>query len=198
MSPKRPKHARFGRRLECPRPAVQACEGLTSNFSASGYLDAVQRTVDYICAGDVFQVNLAQRLLHPADDDSASLYLRLRRRNPAPFAGYFDVGEFQIVSASPERFLQAKEKAAEPKDVVKGLAAAAGIADGTARVVKSPEEFNQVKQGEIMVCIGVRETGDEARERGEPAIRSRSPPRGRSRPISSRHRRPRRTERAPE
>ena len=34
------------------------------------------------------------------------LYLRLRRRNPAPFAGYFDLGEFQIASASPERFLQ--------------------------------------------------------------------------------------------
>ena len=53
----------------------------------------------------------------------------------------------------PERFLRAEEKAAEPKDVVKGLAAAAGIAEGTVRVVRGPEEFNQVKQGEIMVCI---------------------------------------------
>jgi para-aminobenzoate synthetase component 1 len=39
-------------------------------------------------------------------DDSATLYHRLRQRNPAPFAGYFDLGEFQIVSASPERFVQ--------------------------------------------------------------------------------------------
>jgi para-aminobenzoate synthetase component 1 len=50
-------------------------------------------------------VNLAQRLLHPARDDSQSLYLRMRRRNPATFAAYFDTGDFQIVSASPERFL---------------------------------------------------------------------------------------------
>lgn len=79
---------------------------LTSNFSRDDYLAAVQRAIDYICAGDVFQVNLSQRLLHPAESDSASLYLRLRERNPAPFAGYFDLGAFQIVSASPERFVQ--------------------------------------------------------------------------------------------
>lgn len=53
----------------------------------------------------------------------------------------------------PDRFLKAAEKAAEPMDVVKGLPAAAGVAEGIARVVKSPEEFDQVRQGEIMVCI---------------------------------------------
>jgi phosphohistidine swiveling domain-containing protein len=53
----------------------------------------------------------------------------------------------------PERFLRAEEKAREPEDVVKGLAAAAGVAEGIARVVKGPEDFDQVKQGEIMVCI---------------------------------------------
>ena len=40
-----------------------------------------------------------------------SLYLRLRRCNPAPFAGYFDLGDFQIVSASPERFLRVSRPA---------------------------------------------------------------------------------------
>ncbi len=79
---------------------------LTSDFSKEGYLQAVRKAIEYIHAGDVFQVNLAQRLLYPAADDSVSLYLRLRRRNPAPFAGYFDLGGFQIASASPERFLR--------------------------------------------------------------------------------------------
>jgi pyruvate,water dikinase len=53
----------------------------------------------------------------------------------------------------PERFLRAKDKAAEPEDTVTGLAAAAGIAEGVARLVKGPEEFDAVKEGEIMVCI---------------------------------------------
>jgi len=79
---------------------------LTSNFSQEDYLAAVQQATDYIYAGDVFQVNLSHRLLHPAESDSATLYLRLRERNPAPFAAYFDLGDFQIVSASPERFVQ--------------------------------------------------------------------------------------------
>lgn len=89
-----------------PQYAVPGPKGLTSNFSEADYLAAAQRAIDYIAAGDVFQVNLSQRLLSPAQQDSVTLYLRLRERNPAPFAGYFDLGDFQVVSASPERFLQ--------------------------------------------------------------------------------------------
>jgi para-aminobenzoate synthetase component 1 len=89
-----------------PQHSVAGRPGLTSNFSADAYLDMVRRGIDYVLAGDVFQVNLAQRLLFPARDDSVQLYLRLRERNPATFATYFDMGEFQIVSASPERFMR--------------------------------------------------------------------------------------------
>lgn len=90
---------------------------LTSSFSDLAFCRAVQRAIDYIYAGDVFQVNLAQRLLHPAVDDSISLYLRLRERNPATFAAYFDLGQFQIVSASPERFLQVQEGQVETRPI---------------------------------------------------------------------------------
>jgi para-aminobenzoate synthetase component 1 len=91
--------------------------GMTSNFSPSGYLAAVRRAIDYIGAGDVFQVNLAQRLLFPARDDAVALYLRLRQRNPATFAGYFDLGEFQIASASPERFLRIANRWVETRPI---------------------------------------------------------------------------------
>jgi para-aminobenzoate synthetase component 1 len=89
-----------------PQFPVPGPAGLTSNLSEADYLQAVRRAIDYIHAGDVFQVNIAHRLLFPAHDDAVALYLRLRRRNPATFAGYFDLGPTQIVSASPERFLQ--------------------------------------------------------------------------------------------
>ena len=90
---------------------------LTSNFSAIQYIDTVARAIEYIRAGDIFQVNLSQRLLCPAADDSVSLYLRLRERNPAPLAGYFDLGEFQIVSASPERFLSVADRQVEARPI---------------------------------------------------------------------------------
>jgi para-aminobenzoate synthetase component 1 len=100
-----------------PQYPMPAMPGLTSNFSAAGYLEAVRRAIEYIRAGDIFQVNLAQRLLYPAADHSTSLYLRLRRRNPATFAGYFDLGESQIASASPERFLRVVERQVETRPI---------------------------------------------------------------------------------
>jgi para-aminobenzoate synthetase component I len=91
--------------------------GLVSNFLADAYRDAVQRAIDYIYAGDVFQVNLAQRLLYPARGDALELYLRLRRCNPAPFAGWLDGGWFQIASASPERFVSVREGLVETRPI---------------------------------------------------------------------------------
>ncbi len=53
----------------------------------------------------------------------------------------------------PERFERAEKGVTLPKGEVHGLPAAAGIAEGVARVVKGPDEFDQVKKGEIMVCV---------------------------------------------
>jgi len=100
-----------------PQFPVSLTGGLTSNFSREQYLAAVRRAVEYIHAGDVFQVNLSQRLLIPAADESVALYLRLRERNPATFAGYFDLGAFQIVSASPERFLRVYQRHVEARPI---------------------------------------------------------------------------------
>ena len=92
-------------------------DGLTSNFSADAYLRTVRRAIEYVHAGDVFQVNLAQRLLHPACDSPVDLYCRLRERNPAPFAGYLDAGTWQICSASPERFLRVSGARVETRPI---------------------------------------------------------------------------------
>jgi para-aminobenzoate synthetase component 1 len=100
-----------------PQFPVPGPPGLTSNFSEPQYLSAVARAIEYIRAGDVFQVNLAQRLLYPAADDPVSLYLRLRERNRATFAAYFDLGELQIISASPERFLQVRDGEVEARPI---------------------------------------------------------------------------------
>lgn len=91
--------------------------GVTSNLSAGVYRDMVRRGVEYIHAGDVFQVNLSQRLLHAATSSSLDLYLRLRERNPAPYAGYFDLGPWQICSASPECFLTVRGRQVETRPI---------------------------------------------------------------------------------
>ena len=79
---------------------------IRSSFTHAGYLDAVRRVREYILAGDIFQTNLSQRFDAALVDTPWDLYLRMRKRNAAPFAAFFDTPDAAIVSASPERFLQ--------------------------------------------------------------------------------------------
>jgi len=92
--------------LLAPQFAVHDYPGISSNFSRDQYLAAVRKAIDYVHAGDCFQVNLSQRLLAPLREHPLELYGRLRQRNPAPYGCYLDLGDFQILSASPEQFLK--------------------------------------------------------------------------------------------
>jgi para-aminobenzoate synthetase component I len=83
-------------------PAIE----LRSSFTRPDYLAAVQRVIEYIYAGDIFQANFSQRFEAPLADDPWTLYQRLRQRNAAPFAAYLDFPDAVILSASPERFLR--------------------------------------------------------------------------------------------
>ncbi|SLN43381.1 Anthranilate synthase component 1 [Falsiruegeria litorea R37] len=73
-----------------------------SNFTKSGYMEAVEKAKDYIRAGDIFQVVPAQRWTQDFPLPPFALYRSLRRTNPSPFMFYFNFGGFQVVGASPE------------------------------------------------------------------------------------------------
>ena len=79
---------------------------LRSSFTRSAYLEAVRRVREYIFAGDIFQANLSQRFEAPIRESSWAFYTRLRSRNAAPFAAFFETPEVDVISASPERFLR--------------------------------------------------------------------------------------------
>jgi len=70
------------------------------------YREMVRAGIEAVLSGDIFQVNLAQRLTVAADVDPVRLHMAARRINPAPFAACFDLGDTHLVSMSPERFLQ--------------------------------------------------------------------------------------------
>jgi len=90
-----------------------------SNFTQAAYESAVQRVIDYIYAGDIYQANLAQRFQVelPLAVAPFDLYQRLRYRNPAPFAAYFNFGEGVLASASPERFLRVNAGQVETRPI---------------------------------------------------------------------------------
>jgi para-aminobenzoate synthetase component 1 len=90
---------------------------LRSPFSKDSYVATVRKIKDYISAGDIFQVNLSQRFETAVKIDPLQLYARLRIINPAPFSAYLDLGEFQIISSSPERFLKIREGMVETRPI---------------------------------------------------------------------------------
>jgi para-aminobenzoate synthetase component 1 len=96
---------------------VPSLAGVLSSFDRAGYLHTIRRTIEYVHAGDCFQVNIAQRLAVRQTMAPLDLYGKLRQRNPAPFAGYFDLGDFTIASASPERFLRVDRSAVETRPI---------------------------------------------------------------------------------
>jgi len=75
---------------------------VASNFDADTFRAAVDRAIRYVHDGDIMQVVLSQRLSRPFAGSSLSLYRALRSINPSPYMFYFDFGDFQVVSASPE------------------------------------------------------------------------------------------------
>jgi para-aminobenzoate synthetase component 1 len=88
--------------------AISRVGPLESNFERIDYLAAVNRALEYIAAGDVFQVNLSQRFAARGEIVPLDLYLRLRERSPAPFAAYLQWEDLAVVGASPESFYQTR------------------------------------------------------------------------------------------
>jgi len=88
-----------------------------SNMTQEGFTRIVRRAKEYILAGDIFQSNLSQRLELEYDGDSLALYDALRAVNPSPFAGFLDMGDYQIISSSPERLVQLDGREAQTRPI---------------------------------------------------------------------------------
>jgi para-aminobenzoate synthetase component 1 len=114
----------FSRRLAAPirndrAAAVRFGSGSPPvDFDAALHAKAVDAAKEEIAAGNVYQVCLTQRAEREPAVDPWSLYLRLRRSNPAPFASYVELPEVAIVGSSPERFLRvAADRSVESRPI---------------------------------------------------------------------------------
>ena len=84
---------------------------LQSNLTRADFISAVERAQRYIRCGDIYQVNLSQRLTADFSAERRSpvgweLFQKLTAVSPAPFSAFFDCGDFEIASSSPEQFLR--------------------------------------------------------------------------------------------
>src|SRR5437588_12725834 len=73
-----------------------------SNMPRAGFEAMVARIVQYVHAGDAFQVVPSQRWSAPAPVEAFSIYRGLRAVNPSPYMYFLDFGDFEVAGASPE------------------------------------------------------------------------------------------------
>ncbi|MBD3334110.1 MAG: aminodeoxychorismate synthase component I [Candidatus Eisenbacteria bacterium] len=109
-----------GRRVEADlaQDAGGALAGIESDVSPADYRTMVAAARDYIARGDIFQVNVSQRFRGPVAGRPRELYLRLRRRHPAPFSAYLTAGtDRAVLSVSPELFLSLRGRRVETRPI---------------------------------------------------------------------------------
>jgi len=85
--------------------------GKLSQENEDKFINGVKACLDYIIAGDVFQVNLSREWQYKLtkEIDSVVIYQALKNSNPAPFSALIQYEDFSIVSSSPERLFNVQE-----------------------------------------------------------------------------------------
>ena len=91
-------------------------------FTKADYLAAVLQSKELIAAGDMMQVQIGQRLKKRYTESPLSLYRALRSLNPSPYMYFYDMGDFQIVGASPEILVRHERTADGDKITIRPLA----------------------------------------------------------------------------
>lgn len=106
------------RTLSCPLPATPALSPIgarakktqpASNTGQAEYCAIVERTKDYIRAGDAFQVVPSHRMSAPLGTSPLAFYRALRRLNPSPFLFLLDFDGFSVVGSSPEILVRVRD-----------------------------------------------------------------------------------------
>lgn len=117
----------FGEILETEKKAYNI--EVFPNFKKEEYKQAVDEMIHYIIEGDIYIANMTQQMTVKSQKKPEDVFWDLRKNNPSPFGGYLDYDDFQIVCASPERFLKMKKGHVETRPI-----------KGTRKRGETPEE----------------------------------------------------------
>ena len=122
-------------------PAVKrgVSHAVEREFAKDDYLRAVERAKEYIAAGDMMQVQIGQRLKKRYTGSPLSLYRALRSLNPSPYMYFYDMGDFQIVGASPEILVRHEHVPEGEKVIIRPIA-------GTRPRGATPEQDKALEQ----------------------------------------------------
>jgi anthranilate synthase component I len=119
-----------------PRPVRGSRSvALKSNFTREKFEDAVRAAKEYIAAGDIFQVVLAQRFETRVSVGAFDIYRRLRIVNPSPYLFYLGLGDMEVVGSSPELLCRVENDTVEVRPIA-----------GTRPRGKNPDEDREMEK----------------------------------------------------
>ena len=99
------------------QPSIAEPPRFVSNMEREEFEAAVERIVEYVHAGDAFQVVPSQRFSAPAPVEAFSVYRGLRAVNPSPYMYFLEFGDFQIAGASPEPLVKVHGRTVETRPI---------------------------------------------------------------------------------
>jgi len=88
-----------------------------SNMTREQYVTAVERALEYISAGDIYQVNLSHRFSHAFAGSAFALFSSLRSVSPSYYGAYLNCGDHAVISSSPELFLRQRGRIVETRPI---------------------------------------------------------------------------------
>ena len=113
---------KLGYSVAAPRVARAQAHPVEREFAKADFLASVEKAKAYIAAGDCMQIVFGQRLKKRYTESPLSLYRALRSLNPSPYMYFYDMGDFQIVGASPEILVRQEQTPDGRKVTIRPLA----------------------------------------------------------------------------
>lgn len=121
------------------------------DVSKETYLSQIEKVQDKITSGEVYVMNLTQRFQLTSQANPIQVFRYLYQHNPAPFSAYLDEGEFQIISASPERFFEIRNGKAQTRPI-KGTVPR-GATPSEDKALKQQLQQSAKEQSELMMIV---------------------------------------------
>jgi len=132
-------------RLKLKPIPTQPVSGKLSQENEEKFIEGVNSSKDYIIAGDVFQVNLSREWQYHLSEkiESAVIYQKLKKANPAPFSALAQYEEFSIISSSPERLFSVNNGVVETRPIAGTHPRGKGIKDEAQKdnLISHPKEI---------------------------------------------------------
>jgi len=151
-------------RLRGPLPGVPGDRAgrrveFTSNFTPDAFRDAVARAVEYVKAGDIFQVVPSQRLSADLGVHPFAVYRALRTINPSPYLGYLDLGPATLVASSPESLVRAQGRTVETRPIAGTRRRGADAAEDAALAEELLADPKERAEHVMLVDLGRNDLG---------------------------------------